>query len=409
MNPTKRVRILLTVPHLNRTAHPYRAMMAIAKHLCREEFDLSICSLRNSGHEETGPILDRLGIPWFVTVFRSRNRSLCEMKVVYDAQKEIQRRGPFDIQHSLDFTSNPIEAIGARLCSRRYVYSQANLNYNGHPFFLRMKFRSSNRIVAIANHVREFLFEQGAPPSKVVTIFNGIDLEEADRELSGTTSAPGNTILVVGQIEPRKRHQDVIKAMPIILKRHPQVRLAVAGSVYHPDYLSDLRQLAAELGVQDRVDFLGGRKDVFELMRQSRALVLCSESEGLPWVILEAMTARLPCVGSDIEAHREVIENGRTGLLSPLGDPAGYAAALDRLLSDPQLAARLAFQARTTVERDYSAVVMVRQTERMYREMMVSIRPVVTRATISAAIAVHARKEHPNDYSRHWPTKVSSP
>jgi glycosyltransferase involved in cell wall biosynthesis len=385
---SKRIRILLTVPHLNRTQSPYKEMMAIARHLNREDFDLTICALRNGGHEETGPVLDRLGIPWFVSIFRTRKTSFAELKVVYAGQKEIERHGPFDIQHSLDFTSSPVEAIGARLRSRRYVYNQRNMNENGHPFFLRVKFRFSNRIVAIANHVHRFLLKEHAPVSKLVKIFNGIDIEQADLEFARTTSAPGNMILVLGQIEPRKRHQDIIKAMPLILKRHPEMHLAIAGHNYHQAYLADLHKLVEELGLQDKVDFLGGRDDVPELMRQSKALVLCSESEGLPWVILEAMTARLPFVGSDISANREVVENERTGLLSPLGDPAGYAESIDRLVSNPALALRLTSEARAMVERTFSAVVMVRQTEKMYREMMLIQRP----DTVGAGLVAHRAK-----------------
>lgn len=388
MKHSRRIRILLTVPHLNRTQSPYKEMMAIARHLNREDFDLTICALRNGGHEETGPVLDRLGVPWFVSIFRTRKTTLAELKVVYQGQKDIDRHGPFDIQHSLDFTSSPVEAIAARMRSRRYVYNQRNMNENGHPFFLRVKFRFSNRIVAIANHVHKFLLEQHAPPSKLVKIFNGIDLDQADLEFSKTTSAPGNMILVLGQIEPRKRHEDIIRAMPLILKRHPEMHLAIAGHVYHHAYLADLHRLVEELGLQEKVNFLGGRDDVPELMRQSKALVLCSESEGLPWVILEAMTARLPFVGSDISANREIVEHERTGLLSALGDPAGYAESIDRLMSSPGLAARLTTEARAMIERTFSAVVMVRQTEKMYREMMLIQRP----DAVSAGLVAHQAK-----------------
>lgn len=257
MKSSKRIRVLLTVPHLNRTQSPYREMMAIARHLNREDFDLTICALRNSGYAETGPVLNRLGIPCFVAIFRTRKTSLSEFKVVYHGQKEIDRHGPFDIQHSLDFTSSPIEAIAARMRSRRYVYNQRNMNENGHPFFLRVKFRFSNRIVAIANHVHQFLLKERAPASKLVKIFNGIDLEQADLEFSRTTSAPGSMILVLGQIEPRKRHEDIIRAMPLILKRHPEMHLAIAGQVYHQTYLADLQRLVDELGLQGKIDFLG--------------------------------------------------------------------------------------------------------------------------------------------------------
>jgi glycosyltransferase involved in cell wall biosynthesis len=148
------------------------------------------------------------------------------------------------------------------------------------------------------------------------------------------------------------------------------MRLAIAGNVYDQAYLDQLRTLANELGLQDEVEFLGGRDDVPQLLKQAKALVLCSESEGLPWVILEAMAARVPFVGSDIRAHREIIQSGSTGMLTPLGDPAGYAAALDRVLSDPNFAQTVTSQARAALERDFSAIGMVRQTERMYRDVM---------------------------------------
>ena len=254
--------------------------------------------------------------------------------------------------------------------SRPYIYNQRNMNENGHPRALRIKFRFSTRIIAIADHVREFLVEQGAAPSKLIKIRNGIDLEDTDRELAAANCEPSELILVLGQIEPRKRHQDIIKAMVTVRERHPAMRLAIAGNVYDQAYLGQLRTLANDLGLQDKVDFLGGRDDVPQLLKQARALVLCSESEGLPWVILEAMAARVPFVGSDIRAHREIIQSGSTGMLTPLGDPQAYAAALDRVLSDPNFAQTVTSQARAALERDFSAIGMVRQTERMYREVL---------------------------------------
>jgi glycosyltransferase involved in cell wall biosynthesis len=370
MNPSKRIRVLLTVPHLNRTASPYREMAAIAKHINKEDFDLTVCALRDAGHEETGPFLERLGVSWFVTPFRSRKRTVREFQTNYQAQKEIARRGPFDIQHSLDFTSSPLEAIAARMWSRPYIYNQRNMNENGHPLALRIKFRFSSQIIAIADHVREFLVEQGASPKKLIKIRNGIDLEDTDRELAAAKGESSELILVLGQIEPRKRHQDIIQAMVTLQERHPAMRLAIAGNVYDQGYLDELRRLVDELGLQGKVEFLGGRNDVPQLLRQARALVLCSESEGLPWVILEAMAARVPFVGSDIKAHREIIRSGRTGMLAPLGEPSGYAAALDRVLSDPAFAQSLTSQARAVLERDFSATGMVRQLERMYRDVM---------------------------------------
>lgn len=392
MTISKRIRVLLTVPHLNRTASPYREMAAIAKHISKDDFDLTVCALRDTGHQETGPFLEKLGVSWFVTPFRSRRTSAREFWTNYQAQKEIARRGPFDIQHSLDFTSSPLEAMGAKMWARPYIYNQRNMNENGHLSALRLKFFFSDRIIAIADHVREFLIEQGASPSKLIKIRNGIDLDETDRELSAVKCRHEDLILVLGQIEPRKRHQDIIKAMAMLHDRHPSMRLAIAGNVYDQPYLESLRKLAAEIGMQDAVEFLGGRDDVPKLLRQARALVLCSESEGLPWVILEAMAAELPFVGSDINAHREVIQSGQNGILTPLGDPAGYAAALNRLLSDADFTKRLTAQARADVEANFSAAGMVRQLERMYRDMMSkSARPGYVNSPVLASEGLQRR------------------
>ncbi len=371
MPQSRKIRILLTVPHLNRTASPYREMIAVAKHLSRNDFELTICTLRDAGHQETGPYLERLGIPWFVSVFRPRKLTRKELWLSCKAQKQIVDRGAFDIQHSLDFTSSPAEALGARILGRCYIYNQRNMNENGHPFALRMKFGLSARIVSIADHVTAFLLEQGAAAHKIIRIPNGIDLEDADREFAAAGAVEeAPRILVLGQIEPRKRHQDIIKAMPILLKRHPELRLSIAGNVYNENYLGELRELVRTHGLEGKVEFLGGRDDVPKLLRESKALVLCSESEGLPWVILEAMAAKVPFVGSDIGAHREVVRDGVTGLLAPLGEATGYADALDRILSDRNLANRLASEARANVERNFSAAHMVRQLEDMYRDIV---------------------------------------
>jgi glycosyltransferase involved in cell wall biosynthesis len=392
MTKAKPIRVLLTVPHLNRTASPYREMMAIVKYLNRDEFDLTICSLRDGGAQDTGPVLDKLGIPWFVSLFRTRNVSLREFWLSHKGQVEIERRGPFDIQHSLDFTSSPIEAFSARIRSRRYVYNQRNLNQNGHPRALRMKFLLSNRIVAIADHVRDFLVEQGAAASKLVRIYNGIDLEQTDQDIPAPAgNVERNLILVLGNIQPSKRHEDIIRALPAILEKNPKARIAIGGNLYNEGYSAELRKIAEELNVADKVEFLGARRDVFSLMQQSRALVLCSESEGLPWVILEAMAASLPVVVSNIRAHSEIVADRQTGLLVELGKPASYAAALNELFGNAAFADVLAAQARARLERDFTAESMVRQLEHMYRGMMEKAPASVSQDALAANQVSHSR------------------
>lgn len=138
-------------------------------------------------------------------------------------------------------------------------------------------------------------------------------------------------VLFVGRLhEAQKRVSDVIRA----LARLPETwRLQIAGE--GPDRAT-LERLGFELGIAERVDYLGFVSDgakLRELYRRASVLALPSAYEGLPMVLLEAMSCGTPVVGSDIPAIAEVIERGRTGLLVPVGDPSRLAEALSEAVA----------------------------------------------------------------------------
>ncbi|MBV9802447.1 MAG: glycosyltransferase family 4 protein [Solirubrobacterales bacterium] len=133
-------------------------------------------------------------------------------------------------------------------------------------------------------------------------------------------------ILFVGRLhDAQKRISDVMRA----LARLPnQWRLEIAGA--GPDHAM-LERLSTELGVSDRVRYLGFVAEsgaLRDLYRRATVVALPSAYEGLPMVLLEAMSCATPVVGSDIPAIAEVVHDGRTGLLVPVGDPARLAEAL---------------------------------------------------------------------------------
>lgn len=383
----RRGRILLTVPHVNGAASPYREMMSIARYLSRSEFDLSICALRDAGFEESKQILDEMGVPCFVAPFRPRGKSLACIFDSLMAQRMIAKRGPFDIQHSLDFTSSPFEAVMAEFAGRRYMYNQRNLNDHGHEHLLRVKLRLSACVVAIANHVAGFVRSLGAKPAKIERILNGIDVNQADRELAAAPVVKSNRLLMVGQVVRLKRYEDAIRAFRLVKQHDTDLKLAIAGPFHDAPYLEDLKQLIQSLGLAGDVDFLGPRLDVLALMRDSLAVVLCSRTEGLPWAALEAMVARAPVIASDIPAHREIIDPGQTGLLFPVGDPGALATALGGLLADPERAGAMTNRARTAVESKFSAQSMVAGLEKTYRRLlnMHSVSSVPSNAWVSAS------------------------
>jgi glycosyltransferase involved in cell wall biosynthesis len=113
----------------------------------------------------------------------------------------------------------------------------------------------------------------------------------------------------------------------------------------------DASAVAAELGSAG--ELLGERRDIRELLGQSDIFVLSSTSEGMPITILEAMAAGVPVVASDVGGVSELVEHGVTGLLVPPRDPDALAAALRRLLDDPQSRRTLGDAGRARAEAEF--------------------------------------------------------
>jgi glycosyltransferase involved in cell wall biosynthesis len=129
-------------------------------------------------------------------------------------------------------------------------------------------------------------------------------------------------------------------------------RLRIAGS--GPRRI-ELEALARELGVADRVEFLGSVSSIVPQLRWADVLVLPSYVEGIPRIVMEAFAAGVPVIASDIPGTRELVENMRTGLLVTPGEPEQITAALHTLADKSDLGHSLAHAARDRIEQDFSA------------------------------------------------------
>ncbi len=171
----------------------------------------------------------------------------------------------------------------------------------------------------------------------------------------------------VARLHPVKGHDVLLDAWHIVSRDLPDAHLLLCGTGGEE---VALRARAAGLDDPRRVHFLGLRRDMQTVYHASDLLVLPSRSEGFPVSILEAMSAALPVVASRVGGIPEAVEDGVTGMLVEPGQPAALAAALVTALSDPDLqrrqggAARRAYDARFTAEREVDAVVGI------YRELL---------------------------------------
>ncbi|MEW2358119.1 glycosyltransferase [Spirillospora sp. NPDC029432] len=156
-------------------------------------------------------------------------------------------------------------------------------------------------------------------------------------------------VVCVGRLAHEKGVDLAIEAWAAIAERHPEWRLRLYGTGPRED---DLRAQAARLGVAGSVEFAGVTADVPGALGRASVFALPSRQEGLPMALLEAMAAGLPAVAFDCAPGvRDLVADGRNGLLVRAGDTAAFAAELERLITDPALRARLGGEAPRAVRR----------------------------------------------------------
>jgi glycosyltransferase involved in cell wall biosynthesis len=196
--------------------------------------------------------------------------------------------------------------------------------------------------VACGPGVEVALAEHGLPAA--ATIWNGVSPAPppADRaELKRTWRIPREhkLVLAVGRLVPAKNHAVAIQAFA-------EVNDATLVIVGEGALRNELEDEARQAGVHDRVVFAGLRPDARALIGAADAIVVSSRSEGLPMVVLEALAAGTPIVATAVRGVREILEDERNALVTPPDDPVRLAQALRRIVSDDQLAGRLASTGR---------------------------------------------------------------
>jgi len=227
--------------------------------------------------------------------------------------------------------------------------------------WIRHTLEASSVVITLSNGWAGFV-RGFAPKARVAVVPNSVPLPAA----STVQPEPGR-ILFLGRLEEAKGVFELLGAGARIAGRHPALRLVFGGE---GDAAALLRR-AAELGIADRVELPGwvGPQQRGEELARAAVFCLPSHAEGLPMAMLEAMAAGRAVVASSVGGIPETIVDGDNGLLVPPRDEAALAAALEQVLSNETLRARLARHARVTIEQHYSTEVVCGQLSALYREL----------------------------------------
>jgi glycosyltransferase involved in cell wall biosynthesis len=236
-----------------------------------------------------------------------------------------------------------------------------------------MRWTDSGVSVCQAAH-KNFVAHRVISVEKAQTIVNGIDLDQftprepaARTRINHALGLPVSAVVVasVGRLSEVKNPAMMLQAIKSVRARGVEVALLMIGD---GPLRGALESLSAELGISDAVHFLGIRDDVADLLKGSDVYLQSSLTEGYSMALVEASSAQLPILATDVGGNAEIVQNGQTGCLVASGDVAAMADALEKLALDSSARLRMGAAARVWAVRAGSLDTMYSAYLRLYGE-----------------------------------------
>lgn len=295
----------------------------------------------------------------------------------------LMRSGGYDILH--------FHLFGANLCAKPLaimaghpaiiVHDQCNdASREKNPLLLAADAfwnRRSDRVIAVSESTRSYLLDREDLPDDLVTVIpNGIDAEvfkpasEPQREESRDAMGISRDCFVIGGVGRLVAQKNFTLFMDIaarVLSGNPSAVFVIAGTGPQGE---ELKAKAATLGIADRVRFLGHVSDRLALYHALDALLMTSDFEGTPMVLLEAMACGLPVVASAVDGIAEVCSDGKDAILVAPGDEPRFASSVEYILRNPQIGRDLGKEARNAIVERYEIRGLVTGIERVYDEAL---------------------------------------
>lgn len=237
-------------------------------------------------------------------------------------------------------------------------------------------YRFSALSVTCSAGVKQHIVSHGADENRVRVVYNGIEETRMDGVISGSDARrmlgllPGQPVVgCVAHLSAKKGQEHLLKAVALLKERFPHLICLLAGE---GEMFDELRRMATDLGIAERVCLLGFRSDVISVMNAMDIVVLPSVAkEGLGLALVEAALLEKPAIGSDAPGIDEAIADGVTGLLTPPGDAAALAEKLALLLENAELRQKMGAAGRERALELFSMQGMCDRMELIYRELTV--------------------------------------
>jgi glycosyltransferase involved in cell wall biosynthesis len=334
----------------------------------RERFEIEVAT------GEVGFLTDACrqhGIPVHVLHHLEREiKPLDDLRGFYEVRRLMRAIKP-DLVHAHTFKAGFLGRFAARQLRTPSVYTVHMWPFGQAvplswrivaPFCERLAARWCDKLISVSQRgAQDAARYRIGHPSQLVPIWNGIPDHPSRARLNHDG---GVSCTMVGRFSEFKDQRLLLRAFARI-PGEPRLRFVGEGGTEALAW-----KLANDLGIRERVEFMGSRGDVSEILTQTDVFVLASNLEALPISILEAMRAGLPVIASNVGGVSEEVVHGETGFVVAPGSVSEFSEALQRLLADKSLRIGMGRAGRKRFEELFRVDEMIARTEAVYKQVL---------------------------------------
>jgi len=352
-----------------------RVILTLGNHIDKNRFDFKLlCMRRDDGRSEK---LIKFARDLGIDVHSVDMNGKINVTAIGEIRNFL-RKNNIRIIHSHDFKSDfysMVSSIGLKISKVATAHGSTRDSILKR-FYLywdeKILYRLFHRIVAVSENLRCFLIKRGVPDTKIEVIQNGLDINllypQKDTQETPLEVPPGRTIFgVIGRLYPDKGHRFFLEALSKVADVQPGVYGLIVGD---GPASQTIRGCIRELKLEKLVRMCGVRSDMQAVYGMLDCLVIPSLTEGLPYVLLEAMANHVPVIATTVGDIPELIDDRTTGYLVSPGDSITLAERMMELIELSEKTKEIADCAHRRVVKHFSAKRMVRQTEDMYNKLL---------------------------------------
>ena len=291
-----------------------------------------------------------------------------------EAIEEICLSQKIDLVHCNTPTSLKAAAIARSRTKVPVVFTVHSEPMCGIPIVGLEIDKLADKVIAVSEFIKQHLIKTGLISNKVKLIYLGIDtnkfnegLKDLNVKKSLGIKKAERVVMCVSSLDPSKGIRYLIQAVPEILERGNNIKVVFVGDGGHR---VEYEGLAKNLGIKNKVLFLGAKDNVEELLSIADIFCLPSVSEALSFSILEAMAEGKPVIATNVGGIPEAVVDKVTGLLVPPRNVRELALAINSLLEDSNLAERLGLNAKNRIKEKFTFSQMFNETVAAYKEVL---------------------------------------